>query len=43
MTRAMGDSPKEIKIRHIRNCFKADPAFGKSVADALAISLDEAT
>jgi len=41
--RAMGDAPKEIKIRHIRNCLKADPAYGKGVAGALGISLDEAT
>ncbi|MBK5254284.1 MAG: catalase [Peptostreptococcaceae bacterium] len=39
--RAMGDSSKEIKIRHINNCFKADPAYGKGIADALSISLDE--
>ena len=39
--RAMGDAPKEIKIRHISNCLKADPAYGKGVADALGISLDE--
>jgi catalase len=41
--RAMGDSPKEIKIRHIRNCLKADAAYGKGVADALGIALEEAT
>jgi catalase len=41
--RAMEDNPKEIKIRHIRNCLKADPTYGKGVADALRISLDEAT
>ena len=34
---AMGDAPKEIKIRHIGNCTKADPAYGKGVADALGI------
>lgn len=39
--RAMGDAPKEIKIRHIGNCLKADPAYGKGIADALGISLDE--
>jgi catalase len=39
--RAMGDSPREIKIRHIRNCMKADSAYGKGVADALEISLNE--
>jgi catalase len=39
--RAMGDAPKEIKIRHIGNCLKADPAYGKGVADALGIALSE--
>jgi catalase len=39
--RAMGDAPKEIKIRHIGNCMKADPAYGKGVADALGISFDD--
>lgn len=39
--RAMGDAPKEIKIRHISNCLKADPAYGKGVADALGIELSE--
>ncbi|MCJ7609637.1 catalase [Candidatus Bathyarchaeota archaeon] len=41
--RAMGDAPREIKVRHISNCLKADPAYGKGVADALGISLDKAT
>lgn len=39
--RAMGDAPKEIKIRHIGNCLQADPAYGKGVADALGIPLSE--
>ncbi len=39
--RAMGDTPKEIKMRHIGNCLKADPAYGKGVAEAVGISLDE--
>jgi len=39
--RAMGDAPKEIKIRHIRNCTKADPAYGKGVASALGISMSD--
>ncbi|MBU1665561.1 MAG: catalase [Gammaproteobacteria bacterium] len=39
--RAMGDAPREVKIRHIGNCLKADPAYGKGVAAALAIPLDE--
>jgi catalase len=37
--RVMGDAPREIKIRHIGNCLKADPAYGKGVADALGIAL----
>jgi catalase len=40
--RAMGDSEIFIKQRHIRNCFKADPSYGKGVAVALGLSLDEA-
>jgi len=39
--RAMGDAPEFIKIRHISNCLKADPAYGKGVADALGIPLDK--
>ncbi len=39
--RNMGDAPKMIKIRHIGNCLKADPAYGRGVASALEISLDE--
>ncbi len=41
--RAMGDAPKEIKLRHIRSCSKADPAYGKGVADALGIPIAEAS
>jgi catalase len=37
--RAMGDAPQEIKVRHIGNCMKADPAYGKGVAEALGISI----
>ena len=37
--RAMGDAPEGIKIRHTGNCMKADPAYGKGVADALGIPL----
>jgi catalase len=39
--RAMGDAPKEIKIRHINNCLKADRAYGEGVAKALGISRGE--
>ena len=39
--RAMGDAPKEIKVRHIGNCLKADQAYGRGVADALGIPLGD--
>ena len=41
--RAMGDAPDMVKIRHIGNCMKADPAYGEGVAKALGISLDALT
>jgi len=39
--RALGDAPKEIKIRHIGHCLKADPVYGKGVADTLGIQLSQ--
>jgi catalase len=39
--RAMGDAPREVKIRHIGNCLKADPAYGEGVAEALGIQMSE--
>ncbi|BCS55745.1 catalase [Geobacter sp. SVR] len=39
--RAIGGAPKEIQIRHISNCMKADPAYGRGVAEALRIPLEE--
>ena len=39
--RAMGDAPEEVKLRHIGNCMKADPAYGVGVAMALGISMGE--
>ncbi len=40
--RNMGDIPNEIKLRHIGNCYKADPAYGKGLANILGLSLDDA-
>jgi catalase len=40
--RSIGEAPKEIQLRHIRNCLKADPAYGEGVAKALGISTKEA-
>jgi catalase len=39
--RAMGDAPQEVKVRHIGNCLKADPAYGAGVAAALGIALSD--
>jgi catalase len=39
--RAMGDAPNQIKMRHIKNCKKADPNYGRGVAEALGISFEE--
>jgi catalase len=39
--RAMGDAPQFIKIRHIVNCTKADPAYGRGVAAALGIPMSK--
>ena len=39
--RALGDAPHEIKLRHIRHCAKADPAYGAGVAKACGISESE--
>jgi len=40
--RAMGDAPEFIKLRHIGNCYRADADYGKGVANALGLSLEEA-
>lgn len=39
--RAMGDIPQEIKIRHIRNCLKADPSYGEGMAQATGVPMSE--
>jgi len=32
-----GDSPREIKLRPVGNCLKADGAYGLGVAEALGL------
>jgi len=39
--RAMGDSTLQIKHRHINNCYQADPEYGKGVAKALNIDIQD--
>lgn len=37
----VGNAEKFIQVRHIRNCYKADPAYGEGVAKALGLTMDE--
>ena len=39
--RSIGAAPRAIQIRPIGNCLKADPAYGKGIAKALGIALNE--
>ncbi|WP_440881377.1 catalase [Tenacibaculum sp. C7A-26P2] len=39
--RQIGGAEKFIQERHIKNCFKADPKYGKGVAKALGINLTD--
>lgn len=39
--RNLNGVPKEIQIRHITNCAKADLAYGKGIADLLGINMNE--
>ena len=36
-----GNTPQEIQLRQICHCFRADPAYGIGVAQALGIDLAE--
>ncbi|MFK4998401.1 catalase-related domain-containing protein [Bacillus sp. N9] len=37
----IGPADKHIQLRHIKNCYKADPAYGQGVAEALGIAWSE--
>lgn len=37
----VGGAQKFIQVRHIRNCYKADPAYGEGVAKALGLTMEE--
>ncbi|WP_419901424.1 catalase [Kiloniella sp.] len=39
--RAVGGARLDIQHRHIRNCYKADPAYGAGVAKALGLNAEE--
>ncbi|MBX3616949.1 catalase [Nitrosomonas sp.] len=38
---SISGAPREIQLRHIRHCQKADPAYGEGIAKALGIPLSE--
>ncbi len=40
--RAMDGVTKDIKMKHIRHCYKADPEYGKGLAKAMDIDIEEA-
>lgn len=37
----IGAASDRVKHRHIFNCYQADPAYGRGVADALGINIDD--
>ena len=37
----MQGTTKEVQLRHINNCYKADPVYGEGVANALGIDISE--
>lgn len=39
--RNMGDSTLQIKHRYINSCYQADPEYGKGVAKAMEINIDD--
>jgi catalase len=39
--RSIGGAPREVQMRHIRNCTKADPAYGAGVARSLGIDMKD--
>ncbi|PMD92370.1 catalase [Siphonobacter sp. BAB-5405] len=38
---AVGKAQRFIQVRHIRNCYQADPAYGTGVAQALGLTMEE--
>ncbi len=39
--RNLGGVPKEIQLRHLRHCYKADPAYGEGIGKLLEIDVSE--
>jgi catalase len=41
MAEAMEGVPERIKVRQLVHCYKADPAYGRGVAEKLELNLDK--
>ena len=39
--RSVGGASVEVQLRHARNCYKADPAYGEGIAKALGLSVED--
>jgi catalase len=39
--RAINGASQEVLERHVANCKRADPAYGRGVAEALRVSVPE--
>ncbi|MFT4563426.1 MAG: catalase [Gammaproteobacteria bacterium] len=39
--RSIGPAPRDIQLRHIRHCHRADPNYGNGIATALGIAIQE--
>jgi catalase len=39
--RSLGGATQDVQQRHVANCMKADPAYGKGVAEALGLKVKE--
>ena len=39
--RNLGGVPKEIQLRHLRHCYKADRAYGEGIGQLLEIDVSE--
>ena len=39
--RNLNGVPKEIQLRHLKHCYKADPAYGEGIGKLLGIAVSE--
>lgn len=39
--RNLNGVPKSIQLRHLKHCFKADPAYGEGIGKLLGVEVSE--